>query len=625
MELHNRIQNIAKQRVAREFIITTVIMSGSVRVAASYLKKPGTLEISADRKTLSWRPAGSTTAALTIVTESIDNLKQTPVTAPKAILNVVVKAKDGTLGDNKLTFTSPNARSDLTSILDPLKEVIAARGAEVAAALLKANASTRNGSKPPAAELDDASLIADRGLQKEVLEENPAIGELFASAIKDAPDKAAFDKNFWAARIGLLRAKQIAKNQHQGETNVLSEIKPSVGVDGKPSLKMSTEQRDTIFNQHPLVETVFKELVEKTKQYTEIEFWQNFWVSHLVKKLKGEKITDLDPEIPMIDKFALNFDEKANLPKRMEMAHTPRFLDLDGNDQDFSQQKGNAPDWTMKPNFHGKVQLLHILNNTSERLMYNVAASDTAAHGPVGMDEDTFNELQLRDLERAAKDNRIMLNVNTQKQLTAAEINGNAMAQKENRTKALKALQADMRVQVELPTELEEDDEVQAQHATKDILKSVKLRATSSMSGLSLEPKLDPAMSDSVRMTHSTTVEFLRYFWTTYFSGDDRKAHELQQWSKAVTDSLGRIEAIADKAEEKRKLEVANKQKEWDEYKRQGGKRRKLDLSTVSGGRKAVEDMMAPTRRAVLKASGDYARVYSEQLAQAARQGPPVS
>ncbi|KAE9963445.1 hypothetical protein BLS_009277 [Venturia inaequalis] len=600
-------------------------MSGSIKAAASYLKKPGTVEISADRKSLFWKPAGSTTATLTILTESIDNLKQTPVTAPKAILNIVVKAKDSTLGDNKLTFTSPNARADLTSILDPLKDVIAARGADVAAALLKSNTGAGNGTKPPVTELDDASLMADRTLLKEVLEESPAIGELFTNAIKDAPDKAAFDKNFWAARIGLLRAKQIAKNQHQGETNVLSEIKPSLGVDGKPSLRMSTEQQETIFNQYPLVKTIYDDLVGKTKQYTQVEFWQNFWVSHLVKKLKGEKITDLDPEIPKIDKFALNYDEKANLPARMQMAHTPRFLDLDGNDQDFSQQKGNAPDWTMKPNFHGKVQLLHILNNTSERLMYNVAASDTAAHAPVGMDEDTFNELQLRDLERAAKDNRVMLNVSTQKKLMDVEANGNAIAKKQDRVKALKAMQADLRVQVQLPTELDEDDEVQAQHATKDILKTVKLRATLSTSGLSLQPKLDPVMSDSVKMTHSTTIEFLRYFWSTYFSGDDRKAFELQQWAKAVKDSLDRIESMSVEAEEKRVLEVTTKQKEWDEYKRQGGKRRKLDLSNVSGGRKAVEDMMAPTMRAVSKASGEYSRVYNEQLAQAARQGPTVS
>lgn len=553
------------------------------------------------------------------------DLKQTPVTAPKAILNIVVKAQDGTLGDNKLTFTSSNARSDLTSILDPLKDVIAARGADVAAALLKSNGSSGNGTNPPATELDDASLMANRGLLKEVLEENPAIGELFTNAIKDAPDKAAFDKNFWAARIGLLRAKQIAKNQGQGETNVLSEIKPSLGVDGKPSLRMSTEQQETIFKQYPLVKTIYDELVAKTKQYTQLEFWQNFWVSHLVKKLKGEKITDLDPEIPKIDKFAVNYDEKANLPARMQMAHTPRFLDLDGNDQDFSQQKGNAPDWTMKPNFHGKVQLLHILNNTSERLMYNVAASDTAAHGPVGMDEDTFNELQLRDLERAAKDNRVMLNVSTQKQLTTEEVNGNAVAKKQDRVKALKTMQLDLQVQVQLPTELDEDDEVQAQHATKDILKTVKVRAASAASGLSLQPKLDSVMSESAKMTHFTTIEFLRYFWSTYFSGDDRKAFELQQWAKAVKDSLDRIESMAVKAEEKRQMEVTTKQREWDEYKRQGGKRRKLDLSNVSGGRKAVEDMMAPTVRAVSKASGEYARVYNEQLAQAARQGPTVS
>lgn len=551
------------------------------------------------------------------------DLKQTPATAPKAILNVVVEANDGVLVDNKLQFTSPNARSDLTLILDPLKEILAARDATATAALVKSTASAGTGTKPPVAENDetsDTSLLMNRELQKEVFAENPGMLDLWQNAAKDAPDKAAFNNNFWTARIDMLRARITAKKQKQGETNVLSEIKSSVGIDGKHNLKMSKEQIATIFAQHPLVLRVYNDLVPK--QYTEMEFWANFWVSHLVKKLKGEKITDHDPEVPKIDKYALNFDEQADLPERFEANYIPRFMNLEGNDQNHSQQKGNAPDWTMKPNFHGKVQLLHILNNTSERLMHGVTASDTAAHGPVGMDEDTFNELQLRDLERTAQDNRVMLNVSSKKPLTADEMNGNVTARKQDRMHALKAMQEALRTQVQLPTELEEDDEVQAHHATKNILKTIKLRSTSSHSNSSLGPNLSTTMTESVKMTHFTTIEFLRYFWSVYLSGDDRKANELQQWAHAVMKSLERIESVATEAEDKKQVDIATKQKEWDEYRRQGGKKRKLDLSSVSGGRKAVEDMMAPTARAVSFAGGDYSRVHREQLAQ---QGPAVS
>jgi transcription initiation factor TFIIH subunit 1 len=550
-------------------------------------------------------------------------LQQTPIDKPKAILKVIVSSKEGISVEYPLHFTSPNARPDLSSILDPLKEVIAARTAAAMALLAKPHTSAGTGLKTPVPENDqisDASLLLNRDLHKTILADNPGLTDLFQNAIKDAPDKAAFYNKFWAARIDMLRANVIAQRQHQGESNVLSEVKTSVGIDGKMGLKMSREQIRVIFEQHPMVLRVYNDLVPK--QYTETEFWANFWVSHLVKKLKGEKITDHDPEVPKIDKYALNFDENKDRPPQFHVEHVPRFMDLEGNDQNHSQQKGNAPDWTMRPNFHGKVQLLHVLNNMSERLMVKVAPSDAEAHGPVGMDEDTFNELQLRDLERVAKDNRVILNVSSQKHLASEDVNGNTTARNHNRANALKAMQADMRVQLQLPTELEKDDEVQAHHATKNVLKTVKLRVTSLSPSSSLDPNLPAILLESVRMTHSTTIEFLRYFWSVYLSGDDRKANELQQWVQAVTKSLKRIESVAAQAEQKKQEDIAEAQRKFDNYQRQGGKKRKLDLSGVSGGRKAVEDMMAPTTRAVSFASGDYARMYRQQLAQ---QGSAVS
>jgi transcription initiation factor TFIIH subunit 1 len=551
---------------------------------------------------------------------SFPDLQQARAGAAKASVQIVLPSKDGSTIGHIFYFISSDPWSDLTLILDPLKEVVAAKLAAANALLI--NPKT-NAEPAPAAANDgtsDASLLNNRELHKTILASNPSLTDLFQDAIKDAPDKAAFYNKFWAARIDLLRAHEIAGHQHQGESNVLSEVKTSVGKDGKTGLKMSREQIRVIFEQHPFVLRVYNDLVPK--QYTESEFWANFWVSHLVKKLKGEKVTDHDPEVPKIDKYAVNFDEKDDRTKQFFVESVPRFMDLAGNEQNHSQQKGNAPDWTMRPNFHGKVQLLHVLNNMSERLMYKVSPSDAEAHGPVGMDEETFNELQLRDLERVDKDNRVMLKVNSQKHHAVEDINGSATTRKHDSVNALRAMQANMRTESQLPTELEEDDEIQAHHATKNILKTVKLRVSSTSPGSSLEPKLPQKLLESVKMTHSTTIEFLRYFWSVYLSGDDRKANELSQWVQAVTRSLERIEQVAAEAEERKTAETEAKQKEFENYKRQGGKRRKIDLSGVSGGRKAVEDMMAPTTRAVKFASGDYARNLSAQLAQ---QGLAVS
>lgn len=66
-------QDIAKQRVANKSVTSISTMPASAKAVATYLKKPGTVEISADRKTLSWTPVVSTTATLTILTESIDS------------------------------------------------------------------------------------------------------------------------------------------------------------------------------------------------------------------------------------------------------------------------------------------------------------------------------------------------------------------------------------------------------------------------------------------------------------------------------------------------------------------------------------------------------------------------
>jgi len=250
-------------------------------------------------------------------------------------------------------------------------------------------------------------------------------------------------------------------------------------------------------------------------------------------------------------------------------------------------------------------------------LMVNVAASDGEAHTPVGMDEETFNELQLRDLERLDQENRVMLHISGQKHFNSKNrTNGHSAARKVDHGTVLRNLKEDIGSQNRLPTELSQDDEPQASIATKNVMKTVRTRVVLSLSDVNLDSGLSAATKDSAAMTHSTTVEFLHYFWTVFLSGDPRRADELGHLARTLQNSLDRVEAVAVEAEKVRSEQLAEQQKLQESYYQQARKRRKIDMSKVSGGRKAVEEMLAATTRAVKYAMAEYSRLLRDQSSQ---------
>ncbi|KAI4800236.1 hypothetical protein E4T45_11410, partial [Aureobasidium sp. EXF-8846] len=514
----------------------------------AYKKRNGTLSVSADRTSLFWTPSEppSSPPSLTIAIKDITNLQQTPAGNPKVALKVVVSPAGAATPENHVfSFTSTAARAEQEAITDILRNAIAAIKSAEAARPNPASATTQDASAPSTATpmtqavastirtneswYDDTHLVTDIELQRSLLEANPALRQRFNESLRDRPDTITitqFSTQFWSTRLHLLRAHAIEKAQNQGDYNVLPEIKftrvaaEKEGEADSLTLRLAGPQIKLIFKQYPIVRQAYNENVPPTDSNT---FWSRFFMSRLLKKLKGEKITDADPPDPMFDKY-LSYQEKGPT----NIGYVPHFIDLEGNEQNHSQRQGNRPDETMRPE---KVPILRILNNLSEKMMAQVAPKDGEAHAPIGMSEDAFNELRLRDLQTEAGDNRVVLNIKDQQRLLGGrQQNGlSAEAQlyaKQSTEKVLEKLETEMAsaanislskvVGIDSDSE-ESGDEGRANkririgskgalgQSTQEMVASISRRRLTASADVSSRRGLSQSTFDTLSLTHNTT------------------------------------------------------------------------------------------------------------------------
>ncbi|KAF2754749.1 RNA polymerase II transcription factor-like protein [Pseudovirgaria hyperparasitica] len=643
-------------------------------VASSYKKQNGTLSISKDNREVSWIQTGAAAPTIRLLVADISNLQQTPEKSPKVSIKIFTQ----TAGANKpedFTFSltsATTARADqaaITKILRQEIENIRARkqqpvasatvpddpGAPPAAFAIAQALAVSTGSNDSA--FTDAKLLANSELQRSLLQSNVDLKQRFMQALTDKPDNISthqFASQFWVTRVHLLREHAVSRGQTQGSYNVLSEVKPK-NVDGTNRLNLSKEQIQLIFKQHPLVKKVYNESVPAMN---EMEFWSRFFVSRLIKKLKGEKITENDPTDPKLDRY-LSLGDGADVPVQLDGAHIPRFIDLEGNEQNHSQKRGNAPDMTMQPNNHEKVPILRVLNSMSEKMMADTATAKGEVHGPVGLDEETFNEIRLRDLQKDSLDNRIMLNIKDQKRFHTTEGGDhrskeaiiyarqnpqNVLATISNESRSLTRFNSlhsglDLEEALGINDDSSSEDEQHHQKRTLHIgSKSGRAAATKQIVGAIRQKRaqtddysappgsfapvpfentdLTIEIRDSLALTHSTTIEFLHYFWSVFHSGDPERAGEAQNMIGALDKSLDRIKANAKQAEAGRRAYIDRLNAQLEEHFRRSGKRKKLDLRQAPGGAEAVNAMMAPTVRAIKEASDRFREEYELQISQ---------
>jgi transcription initiation factor TFIIH subunit 1 len=500
----------------------------------------------------------------------------------------------------------------------------------------------------------DVKLLSDLELQMSLLNSSPALRQRFDRALNEKPPSVTmgqFSNQFWSTRLNLLRSHAAEKTQTTGSYNVLSVIK-SKNVNGTLMLNLTKEQIEVVFRQHPIVKTAYNETVPPL---SEGEFWERFFHSRLFKKLKGERIPDDYVTDARLDKY-LKYDENADNAQQMLVGSIPMFINIEGNEQNHSQQKGNRQDWTMVPSSNEKAPILRVLNRMSEKLMKEVPLVDNH-HTPAGQDEDTYKELQLRDLQRASDDNRVVLKVQDQSRFFSAgqsvqSSTSAAAYAKRTPTEVLATLQqdfasintnsrtlgTDLHSKIAINDDSDSEEESGAPKkskvggrsarttATTQIIAAVKKRHLhedeypSAKGVLNSEQAAKLGISDTIldnlTMTHNTTVEFLHYFWDVYHSGDPERANEVAKLIETLDRSLDRINAVADAAEAERAARIEKAQRDNEMYTQRTGRKRKFDPEAVKGGANAIAQIVQPLKRAIDAARSQYQTALNEQLGQ---------
>lgn len=605
--------------------------------AAQYKKQDGEVSLSSDGKTIIWMPnkAGAA-ASLKLSTEHLTNLQQTPATSPKAVLKLFVQVPGAPASETfNFTFSSPStARDELNAFIEPLKRILEAQRTGAASAMVSTSPAPTPGPQGQADSMamaqtvsssrkdamndaySDAQLLANVAYQKAITDQNPSLRERLAQAMHDKPasmTSGQLSKQFWSSRIHLLRAYAAEQAQKKGEYYVMADLKPVRNRDGEMKYDFTPAKLKMIFNQYPFMVKIHSELFRKKKYTTEADFWSDWITSRLYKKMKGERVTEQDWENPNFDQYLDLVDTTAR-PKHFTVDHIPRFIDMTGNEQNHSQKKGNAADFTMQPAFNGRTAILNTLNNMSERLLMNVTPSDGESHGPVGVDEETYNQLRLRDLQRNDEDNRITLDISDQRQIApSAESNGTVHLSAEHALKALKDVRTNARAQPVLPVEMEEEDEPLAINATTSMMQSIKLRASHSNPDQIAQNNVLAKTKEATVMAHSTTIDFLHYFWGAYLSGDVTRAEDVRFLYETLQNSKDRFDAVAEQGERERQAQLEHIQ--GMERDVPASKRRRFDRSRLPGGRQAVNDMLAATQQAVEYAEQEYQSTYAKQQA----------
>ncbi|KAI9741323.1 MAG: RNA polymerase II transcription factor B subunit 1 [Cirrosporium novae-zelandiae] len=644
----------------------------SLNGATTYKKKEGTLTYSLASQLLTWIPTTpGASPTLSLPVSAITNLQQTPATAAKVALKVFEQPPGAAAQTSHVfSFTSQaTARAEADVIKDALSTGINAAKASTStptadaggssAAMAIVGALNQGGNERNKWD-DDNQLKSNIELQISLLEANASLKSTFQEAVKAKPDSISeiqFTKQFWASRIPLLRAHAIEKSQTRGAYNVLATIKPQM-VDNRASLSISKEQFDLMFNQHPLLRRVYDENVPRL---SETAFWSRFFQSRLFKKLKGDRIMDSDATDQILDKY-LNMEDDVDRSKRLDSIHVPLIIDLEGNEENHSQKQGNAPDIMMRPTAVNKIPIIRTLNSMSEKMLSNVVPQDADPSKPIGVDEETFNQLQLRDLEPEPEVNRIILDLKEQSKFFGDKVpdegfsialqqlhqNPHALLLEINQDLATGISQShngelnlDAAIAIDPDSDSDSDSNSNSSpththhtsskrsltaaktHIMHTILQSPAPTATISTSNTlpltTTTTTLPAQICTSLSTTHKTTTEFLHHFWNTFLSGSADRASEIPGLIESLNNSLARIAAVAEDAERLREEAIAAKKRYFQQRMRDTGRRIRQDhiereLESVGGGKEVVMRVMEPTVRAIARALERYQEALAAEM-----------
>lgn len=543
--------------------------------AASYKKKAGVVTIYEDRTpaTLQWRAADDPTV-VEFVLSTIVHLQATPAASQKMMLKIITKLSEPSEPVNYVF--SFNNRLVMDNVKEALQQIVARHKTAVQAA--ESQSSTPAPEKPMVSDssldgaLDTKELLSNHKLQQKLLLENKELMATFKEAVIN---QGLEGPEFWKTRVHLLRAFALTNSQKKGPYNVLSTIKTMATSDNQVNVSVTREKIHVIFEQYPVVRKAYDDNVPRL---SEGEFWSRFFSSKLLIKLKGEKIANNLRGDVILDKYIdMDLDYEKHEDETLDHK-VNKTIDLEGNQDDDSTKRGNAPDMTMKPDaIPETVSALRSMNRLSHKMMNSLEADYSRNATPDSQkareeeeNERVREELVFNDLEPPQHTEYAEISLRPDSE----QHNQLNNATRQDYIVYTNELKGQLDDKFDLTELFGENKRQHIEQAADDVLNSVRLNSKQSKQSWQVyrtleeqqshqvedevDSSIDKSLLESLRMTHATSVEFLRHFWLHLNSGDPSQAEMIGKLHKSLLKSHDRIDRAIQAVTDERTQRLAH-------------------------------------------------------------------
>jgi len=292
----------------------------------------------------------------------------------------------------------------------------------------------------------------------------------------------------------------------------------------------------------------------------------------------------------------------------------------------------------MRPNTNDNVPIIRTLNELSTKIIDRVAPIDGT-----DITEDKFiDDIRLVDLQEDAAQDNILLRVRDQKQFFDVDVHPDQViisainSSTDSVDSLLLDLQSETRTICRDGTTLgftEFDDKVDSNHNENqedgehlasylrlsclnltEVLTSCRAQLPSSTNeGVSDQLRLLESADDFTQsmlnrlvLTHATSTEFLKHFWSAFLSGDPKRSSDIRNMLDSLGRSLQRITAIREATEEEVRHERQNRPDgENGESEKKRKKKRRTETPILRGA-ELIDQIISAQKKAINTAISRY-------------------
>ncbi|KAF6012787.1 hypothetical protein HII12_002309 [Brettanomyces bruxellensis] len=442
--------------------------------------------------------------------------------------------------------------------------------------------------------LDSKKLLKNFTLQQKLLRENSDLMKTFTEAVI----KSGLEpEEFWSSRIHLLRSYAVQHSQKRGPYNVLSTIKPVASSENEVNVSVTREKIHEIFKQYPIVRKAYDDNINLYDRgditldkylYYDPDYDGEEEDEDVDKLLEDQeaKETDRHKEKGRSKKRRASDLQITAAKKKVKLFNgedekISKCIDILGNEADDAGLLGNKPDITMKKDQDPDlVNIMRTMNRLSRRMMSNIKENPRKKNS--NPDDEFKHELEIKDLDHKETVDYNKLNYtqrsNVSSSIVPPELVKQAMTQSDLNPK-LNDYDASMQMFKGQFNEAEKLDltsvyfqiKKSIYDSYKDVISIVRKNSKQSSQSWSLDndnlstgwkdarSEISKDRLESLRLTQSTSIEFLRHFWihfnsisTSSISTNSHFKKELIQLRKSffsITKCLERVTANLNQSE----------------------------------------------------------------------------